>query len=240
MLWWASLLFGGQLVIICGACGCDRDPAPSPSIGTANSGAIRTVRADSTGLLFTWVDDSGTFQVTEKVTEIPESARERVRVVSLNDPGTSPETVLVADLRQPGPDGTFPTRSMPRAAWEELSAHSRKSRLEALAPSASPPPSSSSPDPVTAGSTQVTLYGARWCKACRDAASYLKSKGIAVLEKDVDESRQVQAELQAKLSAARYPPTSSIPVIDIGGQILLGFDPAALDRALSKLMPAPR
>jgi glutaredoxin len=84
-------------------------------------------------------------------------------------------------------------------------------------------------------SNLVVVYGAEWCGACREAERYLKSKGIKVLEKDVDQSASVQAELRSKLSKAGMPPTSSIPVIDIGGKLIVGFNQAAVDSALKSL-----
>ncbi len=225
----------GQALFGTGLLGCGREPTGSKSGQQPEEHAELTVRADTKGLLFTWVDESGAFRITEKLEEIPAVARERVRVVSLTDRTASPDKVIVADLRQPAADGTFPTTSMRRTAWEELSASRRSTRLESLAPSATPQLSASPTSSAALASAGVTLYGARWCKACRDATRYLKSKGASVLDKDVDESPGVQAELHAKLLAAHLPPTSSIPVIEIGGQILVGFDPAAIDRALASL-----
>jgi arsenate reductase-like glutaredoxin family protein len=212
---------------------CSRHPSgDQPSSATSASAQARAstlvVRDDSSDLFITWVDEAGEFRVAQKPSDVPESARERVRVVSNTLSASSPDQVVVADLRNRGPDGTYPTSRMSRVAWEELGASRRKSRLEALAPAVS-----SQSNPAAPTQLVATIYGAKWCKACREAARYLGQKGISVLEKDVDESPVIQAELRAKLSQAHLPPTSSIPVVDIGGRIIVGFSPEQMDAALA-------
>ena len=48
----------------------------------------------------------------------------------------------------------------------------------------------------------VIIYGAEWCKPCHQAADYLKSKGIAYIQKDIDESREAAVEMREKLERA--------------------------------------
>jgi len=103
--------------------------------------------------------------------------------------------------------------------------------LEALAPR--PDAGAIAAPDAQAPPTEVLIYGADWCGACKQAARYLKQKGIKFLEKDVDRSPTIQAELQAKLRRAGMPATSSIPVIDIEGHLLVGFNAAAIDAALA-------
>jgi hypothetical protein len=78
--------------------------------------------------------------------------------------------------------------------YRRLGASHRKSRMEAI----------SAPDVVApdAGIAEVVavIYGADWCKACRETAQYLATKGVKYVEKDVDKSSVIQAELQAKFA----------------------------------------
>jgi glutaredoxin len=208
-------------------------PLGEPSASTA-AVSSQAVRDDSPDLLITWVDETGDFRVAQKPTDVPVAARERVRVVRTTDPAGSPDMFTIADLRTPKADGTYPTSTITRTAWEELGASRRKSRLEAMAPR--PAMSTPTQDQEAAGNQVVaTIYGAKWCKACRETARYLGQKGISYLEKDVDESPVIQAELRAKLSTAHLPPTSSIPVVDIGGRIIVGFSPQQIDGAVAAL-----
>jgi glutaredoxin len=182
------------------------------------------------------VDAAGDFHVVQALAEVPADAKERVRVVQTNQDFGNGDPVYVADLRQKNADGTYSVTTLPRSAWEEIGAAKRKSRIEALAPALAPPQASNHPaTPSVEAAKLAIIYGAKWCGACRQAKKYLAQKGIKVLEKDVDESATVQAELRSKLTKAGMPPTSSIPVIDIGGRILVGFSQGAVDAALQAL-----
>ena len=178
-------------------------------------------------VLLTWIDELGDFHITESIAEIKDANKEHVRVVYTNSDAVDAEHVWVADLRQKDNSGAYVVRSMARSAWEEMGASHRKSRLEALG----------APAPVVdAGSSRdvsAVIYGAEWCGACHEMAKYLKSKGVKFEEKDVDKSSVVQAELQSKFAKAHVPPTSSIPVTEIKGRLIVGFNPQAVDSALA-------
>lgn len=73
----------------------------------------------------------------------------------------------------------------------------------------------------------VTLYTASWCAFCRATKDYLDKKGVPYTEKDVDSDRAI-AEESVRLSGQ-----TGIPVLDIGGQIIVGFDRPRIDAALS-------
>ena len=133
---------------------------------------------------------------------------------------------------------------MSRAAWDELGAQRRKARMEKLSPSASAivtgPAPGSSGEPPAPGSKRVKppgkkitaiVYGADWCKPCHDAERYLKRRGVSVVKKDVDNSEAAQQEMRRKLKRVGRG-GASIPVVDVMGQILVGFSPRALDRAI--------
>jgi glutaredoxin len=180
-------------------------------------------------VLLTWVDDQGDFHVAQSVSDVKAENREQVRVVFTEGVSDNPDQVTVADLRQKGPDGKYPIRPMSRTAWEEIGASHRKSRLEAISA-----PTSALGDAGNQGTGVIAvIYGAEWCRACHETAQYLTTKGIKFEEKDVDKSSVIQAELQAKMQRAHVPATSSIPVTDIGGHLVVGFNPTALDAALA-------
>lgn len=178
-------------------------------------------------VLLTWIDEGGDFHVTEAMSEIKDAAKEHVRVVFTTKDSVDPEHVLVADLRQKDASGRYAIRSIARGTWEEMGASHRKSRMEALGA-----PAGVAADAGTAEVVAV-IYGADWCKACHETAQYLSSKGLKYVEKDVDKSGVIQAELQAKFTRAHVPPTSSIPVTDISGRLIVGFNPQALDSAVA-------
>jgi glutaredoxin len=74
---------------------------------------------------------------------------------------------------------------------------------------------------------------ASWCSACRGAAAYLRSRSVPFVEKDIEKDAQANAEMQQKARAAGKSPRG-VPVIDFRGQLILGFDQAALDRLISQ------
>jgi len=75
---------------------------------------------------------------------------------------------------------------------------------------------------------QVTIYSATWCAFCHMAKQYLDQRGVSYIDKDVDQSMDNLRESVEK-SGQR-----GIPVIDIDGQIIVGFDRPKIDAALAK------
>ncbi len=229
----ALLLLAGTLTSLPSCRSHHRDDAAGPQASAAQAGSLAplVLRADSPDLLLTWLDPQGDFHVVQHPTDVPEAQRDQVRVVVATQEAGTGEQVYVADLRQVRGDGSYVVRTLARQAWDELGAGRRKARLEALAPAAAPPPPGPAPS-AAAGSMVAVIYGAKWCKACHETEAYLKGKGVQVLEKDVDQSAAVQAELRAKFARAGMAPTNSIPVTEIGGRLIVGFDPNALQAAL--------
>src|SRR4029079_15504517 len=88
-------------------------------------------------------------------------------------------------------------------------------------------------DKAPASGVTVIIYGAAWCHPCHEAHDYLKSKGIAVIMKDSEESPGAAAEMRQKLERSGQR-GGSIPVIDVNGQILVAYSSGALDRALAR------
>lgn len=206
------------------------------------------VKADTPNLLLTWVDDKGDFHVTQKPADVPTEGRSTVRVVvTTREEGTGP-LVYVANLDETTATGAYRLKTMPRAQWEEIGASKRKARMEALAPSALPsslpPPGADpkSPAGAAAGKAPATgvvaiIYGADWCKPCHDAERYLKQRGATVIKKDIDQNEVAADEMRRKLEKAGRG-GASIPVIDIMGQLQVGFSPAALEQALERARSA--
>jgi len=237
----------GLLLALCvalGACRKQATPAPSDDTGAVPKPTELPpleIRDDSPNLLLTWIDDKGDFHVVQKPADVPKEGRDRVRVVVTTREEGTVKLVYVSNLNEVTPTGAYRVKTMTRAAWDELGAGKRKARLEALAPSAVPAPSESAPgaqpDAPTAAKKALasgisaTIYGASWCKPCHDTAKYLKQRGVTVVDKDIDENPVAAAEMRQKLERAGRS-GSSIPVIDLMGQILVGFSPMALDQAI--------
>ena len=72
----------------------------------------------------------------------------------------------------------------------------------------------------------ITVYSTNTCPWCRKAKNYLKSKGAEFKEVNVGVDRQGAMEM------ARKSGQSGVPVIDIDGNIIIGFDQERIDRLI--------
>lgn len=75
---------------------------------------------------------------------------------------------------------------------------------------------------------RVTLYRTSWCPACEKTEWLLRRLGVPFTEKDIELSRVAKSEMERKARGSK-----SVPVTDIGGTIVRGYDP---DRIVSALM----
>jgi glutaredoxin-like YruB-family protein len=71
----------------------------------------------------------------------------------------------------------------------------------------------------------VIVYVTSWCPACRMTTDYLKQKKIPFVVKDVERNEAYMKEMVKKVGGYR-----GVPVLDINGRILLGFNPQVLDQ----------
>jgi glutaredoxin-like YruB-family protein len=75
----------------------------------------------------------------------------------------------------------------------------------------------------------ITIYSTTWCGYCKMAKKYLDDKGITYADKNIETEPDAQVELIKKLNGD----FRGVPVIDIDGQIILGFDRPKIDAALA-------
>lgn len=75
----------------------------------------------------------------------------------------------------------------------------------------------------------VTIYTASWCGFCRSEKQYFDSKNIEYTEKDIEKDLEAQKELLEKIGGN----FRGVPVTDINGEIILGFDRPRIDAALN-------
>lgn len=73
---------------------------------------------------------------------------------------------------------------------------------------------------------QVTIYSATWCAYCHAVKEYLDKKGVKYVDRDVEKDPEAGSEAIAK-SGQR-----GIPVVDINGTIIVGFDRMTIDKTL--------
>ncbi len=73
---------------------------------------------------------------------------------------------------------------------------------------------------------KVIIYSADWCAFCHAAKDYLDKKGVKYTDKNVEKDPA------AGMEAVDKSGQRGIPVIDIDGTIILGFDRPKIDFAL--------
>ncbi|HET6925056.1 MAG TPA: glutaredoxin domain-containing protein [Candidatus Saccharimonadales bacterium] len=74
----------------------------------------------------------------------------------------------------------------------------------------------------------VIVYSATWCGFCHAAKQYLDKLGIKYEDRDVESKPEYMAEAVTKSGQM------GIPVLDINGEIIVGFDRPKIDAALLK------
>ncbi len=74
---------------------------------------------------------------------------------------------------------------------------------------------------------KIIIYSTEWCVYCRHVKDYLKDKGISFEEVDVGKDPE-QAKMIIEKTGQR-----GVPVVDIDGQIILGFDQEKIDEILN-------
>jgi glutaredoxin-like YruB-family protein len=73
---------------------------------------------------------------------------------------------------------------------------------------------------------KILVYSATWCAFCHAAKDYFDKLGVKYTDKDIEKDPQSGLEAVAK-SQQR-----GIPVIDIDGDIIIGFDRPKIDAVL--------
>ncbi len=74
----------------------------------------------------------------------------------------------------------------------------------------------------------VKVYSTSSCPWCTVAKNYLASKNVKFEDVDVNRNREAAMEMVRK-SGQR-----GVPVLEINGDIIIGFDQMAIDNALRK------
>lgn len=76
----------------------------------------------------------------------------------------------------------------------------------------------------------VIIYSAPWCAFCKTEKQYLDHLGVTYTTRDIEEDEGAMEELLAKVGGE----ASSVPVTDIDGIIIRGFDRKKIDETLKE------
>lgn len=73
---------------------------------------------------------------------------------------------------------------------------------------------------------RVIVFSTPTCSFCNMAKKYFKQKGVRFRDVDVSRDRSAAKDMQ------RRSGQTGVPVIDIGGKVIVGFDRPKIDRYL--------
>lgn len=84
--------------------------------------------------------------------------------------------------------------------------------------------------------SKVIIYSTTWCAFCKTEKQYLERLGVGFVEKDIEADKEAYEELMQKNGGA----FQGVPVTDIAGSLVLGFDRRKIDEILKEkqLLPA--
>lgn len=216
------------LLLCLGLVGCAPEKPPAPdrpaSAPAAGEAPEAVLPADAKDVVLTFAGERGKFKDTGKPAEVPEEAKGMVRVTLLQGPAPPPGKVWVANLRAPEADGSVKLSTVDRDLFEEMALGQGRSSAVELPPGLEPP----KPAPREA---DVIVYKTDWCGVCKQLTAYLDRKGVKYVAKDIEKDSAAAGELQAKAKEKGIQ-TGSVPVVDVRGELMVGFNRARLEQLL--------
>ena len=73
------------------------------------------------------------------------------------------------------------------------------------------------------------MYMTDWCPYCTKAREYIRSQGVHLVEYNIERDRSYAEEMIGKTGGRR-----GVPVIDIEGIVLRGYNPQAIANAIKQ------
>ncbi len=228
--------------------GCNKAEPASGETSSESKIEAPDLTDERTDLILSWFEE-GKAKVGEKVSDVPEAFRKEVRVQDPNTPPekSDPDTVFLADLTRPKKNGKYVVRAFKREEFEAKrraeEEKAEKARLEALAAQAAaqqqaqgggPPPGGAIP-PITlpSGAPPIVMYATTHCPVCTNARRWLLNQKVPYVEKDIEKDPAAAAELEQK-GAAQKVSVRGVPVFDVYGTLVPGFDPGTIAALLNR------
>ena len=78
--------------------------------------------------------------------------------------------------------------------------------------------------------SHVIIYSTTWCGYCKMLKQYLDNKNVAWIEKDIEKDAEAYHEVMEKTGGQ----ARGVPISDVRGTMVLGFDRPGIDAALAK------
>ena len=225
------------LILIYLVCGCTTSSTPPdenqpPPMTAADSkqpseaapDAI-TVTLSSPNLLFRFLKD-GKMNIATSIDEVPDDQRHAVYVDDLDVSPTARKSTLYLhrfDFSVIDKTKTYAGTPVLRADVERL--------IRAQRPKPTPKKQAEGPSAKAVQSAKVVLYSTAWCGYCKKARKFLTERKVPFVEKDIEKSPAANQEMKSKAAKAGVR-IGGVPVLDVNGRIIPGFDANAILQAL--------
>jgi glutaredoxin len=222
--------------------GCSKQEATNQNSDSVSLAVENDTQAASQ-MVYSYVDKRGRIQMVSRLEDVPKEYQDQILATDTSrsrEQRLNSSKVVVLDLRKDGVEGPInyslidldkidqarPTARTPQDAAQlgRWVADKAVNKLRSSLGLASAGSSEGSP---------IILYSAPWCGFCKKAARYLEKKGVAFVELNIEQDRHAAFELSKKLRAANLS-GSGIPVLDISGTIVVGFNKERIDELLNE------
>ncbi len=229
------------VILVVAVVGCNEKKAEPARETTKTPTSIPKVTDGRTDLVLSWYVDGGP-EIGASVNDVPKDARKEVRVQDPTIPPEErdPDVVYLADLTKKNKDGSYLVKVVKRDDFEaerqaerEKNAKAKAAAMAALAGKDGPQTGASLVSPLlnlprgAAAVPQVIMYATKHCPVCVKARRWLLEQKIPYIEKDLESDRVAAIELQKK-GQAQGVSTNGVPIFEINGRLLPGFDPAQI------------
>lgn len=216
--------------------GCRKE---APAVPAAPASSMPLEVAKDGGWLFTYATPEGAFVTADAPDQVPPESRGVVRAINPNDNPTGARSdVFVLDVAKLLEKGKTQAKRVSRDLFE--------TQALALLPPGASSILADRPNDADAGAgdesdnlkgrqAAVVLYGTSWCGACRTARQYFIAKNIPFVDKDVEKDPAAASELQEKASRLGVS-TDRVPILDVRGRLLIGFDPQRVEALLGDVI----
>ena len=99
-------------------------------------------------------------------------------------------------------------------------------RVQRAPPGSDEPRKRGAPLEERAAQHEVVVYTTSWCGWCRKTLKFLDQRGVPFENRDIEADRSWRRELREKTGS------TSVPVVEIDGQIIRGYDPERMAQLL--------
>lgn len=175
------------------------------------------ISKENRDLLFSYIDKDGNFKDVQNIDDIPEEYRKQVIVFDLSLPPEkrmAHRIIYIADLTKPDSNGRYRYTVASRYEFESNLREFGQPVISA--------------DSNSQDKKGIIIYTTSWCSVCAQLKKYLRVRGVSFIEKDIEKDPAYHSEMINKLRAKGMR-GSGVPVIDINGEIIVGFNKEILD-----------